>query len=82
MKKTSASVLALLFASSKAVKLNGDKVPGWDSVEDGAEKVHVLDIGMATMSNSPIGFPEQAFPNIRTAFYAQIDDDVNVEYDQ
>lgn len=69
MRKTSAAVLALLFASSKAVKVG--KVEGYEPVDDGAEKVHVLDLGMHTMSNSPSDAGEFAFPNIRTAFYAQ-----------
>jgi hypothetical protein len=69
MKKTSASVLALLFATSKAVRIN--KVEGWEPVDDGAEKVHVLDLGMKTMSNSPKDAPEWAFPDTRTAFYSQ-----------
>ena len=86
MKRTSASVLALLFASSKAIKLN--KVEGYEAVDDGAEKVHVLDQGMNTMSNTPFAnYPADAvshdgafaFPNIRTAYYAQLGD--NVEYD-
>ena len=56
MKRTSASVLALLFASSKAIKLN--KVPGYEAVDDEAEGVHVLDIGMHYMTNDPKHFPE------------------------
>ena len=73
MKKTSAAVLALLFSSSKAVKLrDGDGgVPGYEAVSAEAEGVHVLDLGMHTMSNSPKDAPEFAFPNIRTAFYLQ-----------
>lgn len=74
MKRTSPFVLSLLFASATAVKLSGDEtsgVPGYEAVNNEAEGVHVLDIGMNTMSNSPKDFPESAFPNIRTAFYAQ-----------
>ena len=56
MRKTSAAVLSLLFASCEAVKL--EKVDGYEAVDDGAEKVHVLDIGMNTMSNSPTNYPE------------------------
>lgn len=59
MKKTSAAVLALLFATSKAVKLG--KVEGYEAVSDEAEGVHVLDIGMPTMSNDSKGFA--GFPN-------------------
>ena len=69
MKRTSAAVLALLFSSSKAVKLR-DSVEGYEAVSPEAEGVHVLDLGMHTMSNSPKDAPEWAFPNIRTAFYA------------
>ena len=70
MKRTSAAVLALLFASTKAI--NVKKVEGYEAVDDGAEGVHVLDIGANTMSNSPGDFPVMAFPGpIRTAFYAQ-----------
>jgi hypothetical protein len=70
-------VLALLFASSKAMKLN--KVEGWESVDDGAEKVHVLDIGMPTMTNNPKDFPEQGFPGIRTAFYSQTGEEISYD---
>jgi hypothetical protein len=81
MKKTSASVIALLLATTKAVKLN--KVPGYETVDDEAEGVHVLDLGMHTMSNSPKSFPEMAFPNIRTAFYLQTDvEEGEFHYDQ
>jgi hypothetical protein len=69
MRKTSTAVLALLFATCEAVKVN--KVEGYESVDNGAEGVHVLDLGMHTMSNSPADAGEFAFPNIRTAFYAQ-----------
>lgn len=65
-------MLALLFATSKAVKLG--KVEGYEAVSDEAEGVHVLDIGMPTMTNHPKDFPEQAFPNIRTAFYAETEE--------
>ena len=78
MKKTSPIVLAWLFASCEAVKLTGNSdVDGWKDVSDEAEKVHVLDLGMNTMSNGPHGTAapatvgEFAFPNIRTAYYAQ-----------
>jgi len=61
-------VLALLFASTKAV--NVSKVEGWEAVDDEAEGVHVPDIGANTYSNS--GHPVFDFPGpIRTAFYAQ-----------
>ena len=75
MNKTSAAVLSLLFASSYATKLNlaGDDkkdaaggAPGYEAVSPEAEKVHVLDIGANTRSNS-----DEAFPSIRTAYYAQ-----------
>jgi len=79
MKKTSAAVLSLLFASAYATKLNlsGDDkkdaaagAPGYEAVSAEAEKVHVLDIGANTQSNS-----EEAFPSIRTAYYAQTAND-------
>jgi len=74
MNKTSAAVLSLLFASAYATKLNlaDDKkdaasgAPGYEAVSPEAEKVHVLDIGANTRSNS-----DEAFPSIRTAYYAQ-----------
>ena len=73
MKRTSATVLALLFASTKAVNLNG--VPGYEAVDDQAEGVHVLDIGANTMSNNGKALDGEAvmdFPGpIRTAFYSQ-----------
>jgi len=48
--KTSAAVLSLLFASTKAVKVS--KVEGYEAVDNEAEGVHVLDIGANTMSNT------------------------------
>lgn len=50
MRKTSAAVLSLLFASTKAVKVS--KVEGYEAVDNEAEGVHVLDIGANTMSNT------------------------------
>lgn len=68
MRKTSAAVLALLFASSKAI--NVKKVEGYEAVSDEAEGVHVLDIGANTMTNNPSQFPEMGFPGpLRTAYY-------------
>lgn len=70
MKRTSLTVLALLFANSKAMRVS-KAADGMDNaVADEPEKIHVLDLGMRTMANDPKEFPEQAFPNIRTAFYA------------
>lgn len=44
-------------------------VAGWEAVDHGAEKVHVLDPGRdATLSNSADAFPGP----YRTAFYAQV----------
>ena len=80
MKRTSAAVIALLFASTKAVKIQ--KVEGYESVSDEAERVHVLDIGANTMSNSPKSHPVMAFPSIRTAFYAQTGDDLAYDFDE
>ena len=72
MKKTSALVLSLLFATCNAVNLS--KVDGYEAVDDGAEKVHVLDIGANTMTNNPETYPTMGFPGpLRTAFYAQTD---------
>ena len=77
MNKTSAAVLSLLFASTYATKLNlvgddkkdaGKGLAGFEAVSPEAEKVHTLDIGANTQSNS-----EEAFPSIRTAYYAQKD---------
>ena len=68
MKRTSPFVVAMLFASCEAVKLNGSGPDGWKDVSDEAEKVHVLDQGMNTMSNSPKNYGEFAFPNITAHF--------------
>lgn len=65
MKRTSAAVISLLLSTSCAVKIS--KAPGYDSVSDEAEKVHVLDIGQQPLSNDQTW----AFPGVRTAFYAQ-----------
>jgi hypothetical protein len=80
MNKTSAAVLSLLFASTYATKLNiagddkadkGSSAPGYEAVSAEAEKVHVLDIGANTRSNS-----DEAFPNpFRTAYYGQMEKD-------
>lgn len=78
MRKTSAAVLALLFASSKAI--NVKKVEGYEAVSDEAEGVHVLDIGANTMTNNPSQFPEMGFPGpLRTAYYTQLGES---SYDQ
>ena len=70
MRKTSAAVLSLLFASAEAINVR--KVEGYEAVDNDSEGVHVLDIGANTMSNSADKFESvMDFPGpFRSAFYA------------